>query len=113
MKVEVSVDPSSCDSGHKARLLQPGQAAAVLHRSEAALGAYLRRMKARLGAPEAITATAHKLARLIYFTLKKGWSYFDKGTAWYERQFRIRLLKSLQSRALQFGYVLIPATTNE
>lgn len=83
-------------------------AANALHRSQTALGAYLRRMKARLGAPKAITATAHKLARIIYFTLKHGWTYVDKGIAWYERQFRERLLKSLQQRAFQLGYTLTP-----
>ncbi len=83
-------------------------AACGLHRSQTALGAYLRRMKARLGAPKAITATAHKLARLIYFTLKYGWSYVDKGADWYEQQFRKRLLKSLHARALQLGFTLTP-----
>jgi hypothetical protein len=83
-------------------------AANGLHRSQTALGAYLRRMKARLGAPKAITATAHKLARLVYSTLKHGWTYIDKGADWYEQQFRDLLLKSLQSRALQLGYILIP-----
>lgn len=83
-------------------------AACGLHRSQTALGAYLRRMKARLGAPKAITATAHKLARLVYFTLKHGWTYVDKGAKWYEQQFRQRLLKSLQSRASQLGYTLTP-----
>ena len=47
-------------------------AASSLYRSQCALGAYYRRMKARLGAPKAITATAHKLARLIYSMLKHG-----------------------------------------
>ena len=41
-------------------------AAHGLHRSDSALGAFLRRKKAQMGAPKAITATAHKLARLIY-----------------------------------------------
>lgn len=83
-------------------------AACGLHRSQTALGAYLRRMKARLGSPKAITATAHKLARIVYFTLKYGWTYVDKGAKWYEQQFRQRVLKSLQSRALQLGYTLTP-----
>jgi len=85
-------------------------AAFGLHRSQSALGAFLRRMKARLGAPKAITATAHKLARLIYFALTKGMEYVDKGAAWYEAQFQKRLLNSLQTRALQLGYVLVPKT---
>lgn len=83
-------------------------AANGLHRSQSALGAFLRRMKARLGAPKAITATAHKLARLVYFTLKHGRIYVDKGASWYEQQFHARLLKSLQLRASQLGYTLVP-----
>ena len=40
-------------------------AARSVHHSQSALGAFFRRMKARLGAPKAITATAHTLARLV------------------------------------------------
>ena len=47
-------------------------AAFGLHASKGALGAFLRRKKAHLGAPKALTATAHKLARLVYFALKNG-----------------------------------------
>ena len=47
-------------------------AANALHRSDSALGAFLRRKKAHLGAPKAITATAHKLARIIYSMLRYG-----------------------------------------
>ena len=54
-------------------------AANALHRSDSALGAFLRRKKAQLGAPKAITATAHKLARLIYTMLRDGQEYVDAG----------------------------------
>jgi transposase len=50
-----------------------------LLRSQTALGAYYRRMRTRLGAPKAITATAHKLAILVYRMLKHGEDYIDKG----------------------------------
>lgn len=79
-----------------------------LHHSPSALGAYLRRMKARLGGPAGITAAAHKLARLVYNVLKHGWTYVDPGQHWYEQQFRARLLKSLQRTALELGYQLTP-----
>ena len=88
-------------------------AASSLSRSQSALGAFLRRMKARLGAPKAITATAHKLARLVYMLLKHGETYVDQGANWYEQQFHARMLKSLQSRALQLGYVLVPSTNTK
>jgi len=84
-------------------------AANGLHRSQSALGGYLRRMKARLGSPKAITATAHKLAQLVYHALRNGWDYVDKGIQWYEQQFRERQLKSLQIKAFQLGYVIVPA----
>lgn len=84
------------------------QAVNGLHRSSSALGAFLRRMKTRLGGPAGITATAHKLARLVYNVLKHGWKYEDKGQEWYEQQFRDRILNSLQRKAQQLGYQLIP-----
>ena len=59
-------------------------AANALHRSDSALGAFLRRKKAHLGAPKAITATAHKLARLIYTMLRYGQEYVDAGAEYYE-----------------------------
>ena len=55
-------------------------AAASLHHSNSALGAYCRRMKSRLGTPKAITATAHKLARLIDSMLKHAPRMWRKGS---------------------------------
>jgi len=83
-------------------------AAHSLHHSKTALGAYLRRMKASRGAPKAITATARKLALMIYHALKHGMHYVDPGQDWYERQYRDRVLKSLARKAQQFGYQLVP-----
>jgi transposase len=87
-------------------------AASSLHRSKTALGAYLRRMKIRLGAPKAVTATAHKLARLFYFALRYGWDYVDPGQDWYERQYKDRILKSLTRKASELGFQLIPMTSS-
>jgi transposase len=86
-------------------------AAQGLHRSQTALGAYLRRMKAALGAPKAVTATARKLALMIYRALKHGLRYIDPGQDWYERQYHDRLLQSLTRKALKLGYQLTPTTT--
>ena len=80
----------------------------ALHRSDSALGAFLRRKKAQLGAPKAITATAHKLARIIYSMLKYGQEYVDKGTAYYESQYRQRALSNAKRRAAHLGYRLVP-----
>lgn len=96
-------------SSNKAREILR-QAVNGLHHSTSALGAFLRRMKARLGGPAGITAAAHKLARLVYGVLKNGWTYEDKGQAWYQKQFHDRMLKSLQRKALELGYQLTPST---
>jgi transposase len=83
-------------------------AAQTLERSKTALGAFHRRMKARLGAPQAITATAHRLARLIYFMLRHGRQYVDPGQEAYEKQYHQRVLRNLQRRAGNLGYILRP-----
>ena len=83
-------------------------AANALHRSDSALGAFLRRKKAHLGAPKAITATAHKLTRLIYSMLRYGQEYVDAGAEYYETQHQQRALRSAKRRAAQLGYQLVP-----
>ena len=83
-------------------------AANALHRSDSALGAFLRRKKAHLGAPKAITATAHKLARLIYTMLRYGQEYVDAGAEYYETQYQQRALRAAKRRAAQLGYQLAP-----
>lgn len=83
-------------------------AAASLHHSDSALGAYYRRMRARHGAPSAITATAHKLARIIYFMLKDRKPYHDFGTDYYEQQHRTRAIRNLNRYAAKFGFRLEP-----
>jgi transposase len=85
-------------------------AASTLYRSKCALGAYYRRMKARLGAPKAITATAHKLARLIYSMMKHGKEYTDIGQDYYEQQYKSRAIKNLKTRARQLGFDLTEIT---
>ena len=84
------------------------RAAHALHRSDSALGAFLRRKKAHLGAPKAITATAHKLARLIYSMLRHGQEYVDAGAEYYESQYQHRALRAAKRRASQLGYQLVP-----
>ena len=83
-------------------------AANALHRSDSALGAFLRRKKAHLGAPKAITATALKLARIIYSMLRYGHGYVDAGAQYYESQYRQRALHNARRRAAQLGYQLVP-----
>ena len=82
--------------------------ATAMHRSDSALGAFLRRKKAQLGAPKAITATAHKLARIIYSMLRYGQDYVDAGAEHYESQYQQRALCAAKRRAAQLGYQLVP-----
>jgi hypothetical protein len=82
-------------------------AAQSLSNSTSAMGAFYRRMKARLGPPKAITATAHKLARTIYAMLAEGREYVDLGQDIYKQQYQQRVFKKLQRRARDLGYTLI------
>jgi transposase len=82
-------------------------AATSLERSQSALGGFARRMKARLGAAEGITATAHKLARIIYRLLKHGEAYVRQGLEDYEKKFAARKLNALQKTAKAMGFDLI------
>jgi transposase len=82
-------------------------AATTLERSQSALGAYHRRMKAKLGGAAGITATAHKLARILYALLTHGEAYVRQGMDDYEQKHRERKLKHLQSTAKTFGFQLI------
>ena len=84
-------------------------AAASLSHSDSALGAYYRRMRARQGAPAAITSTAHKLARIIYTMLKNRKPYHDLGVNYYEQQYRSRVLRNLGRQAARLGFRLEPA----
>ncbi len=85
-------------------------AAQCLHHSHSALGAFFRRLKTRLGAPKAITATAHKLARLVYHLLKYGEDYVAQGMAEYEQAYRERTVQNLLRKAKALGYKLLPLT---
>ena len=79
-------------------------AAWSLMRSKSYLGAYLRRQRSRLGAPKAITATAHKLARILYNLMRYGVEYMKKTEAEYAEQERARQEKSFHRRAKELGY---------
>ena len=83
-------------------------AAAALRTSQSALGAYCRRMCARMDKPKAVTAAAHKLARLIYAMLTKGQEYTDHGQEYFEERWRERVLFNLKRRAQQLGMTLVP-----
>jgi hypothetical protein len=57
--------------------------------------------------PKAVTAAAHKLARLIYAMLTRGEEYTDQGQDYYEQRYRQRVLLNLSRRAQQLGMKLV------
>jgi transposase len=82
-------------------------AATTLLRSRSYLGAQYRRLRSRLGAPKAITAMAHKLARLVYRMLKYGQDYVDKGMQYYEDRHRRQQIELLHKSAAKLGLQIV------
>jgi transposase len=82
-------------------------------RTNTALGAFYRRLAARVGKAKAVTATARKLAVLFYNALRYGMAYEDPGAAYYEERYRQRVLKGLRRRAKAFGYELTEVSVTE
>jgi len=85
-------------------------AAQSLHRSQSHLGSFYRRMRAKLGAPQAITATAHKLARILYHLLTTGASYDESVFASAEHKQAVRHENRLRKQARSLGFQLVPLT---
>src|SRR6202023_137747 len=84
-------------------------AAVTVGRTETALGAFFRRLSARIGKAKAITATARKIAVLFYNAVRHGMEYVDPGASFYETRYRKRVVDNLHRRAKAFGFVLHPA----
>jgi transposase len=82
-------------------------AARSLHSSDSALGANFRRLRARFGAPKAITAKANKLAKLVYRLMVYGKDYFDTGAQRYEQKFRLQQIHRLQKQAKMLNLKLV------
>ena len=81
----------------------------TLWRSKSYLGHYYRRMRTRLGAPKAITATAHKLARIIYHLIKNRKPFDETVFAEQEQKHQERMKKRFINRAKSFGLQLVTA----
>lgn len=84
------------------------QAAVGAQGTQTGLGAFYRRKKAHLGPAKAITATAHKIARIFYSLVKNGSEYVEAGADAYEKKYEAKILKSLKRRANEMGYKLEP-----
>jgi transposase len=82
-------------------------------KTSTALGAYYRRIAYRIGKAKAITATARKIAILVYRVLRGDIDYSDPGAEAYEDQHRTRTLRNLRKRAQQLGLSLIDLETGE
>ncbi len=68
-------------------------------------------MKGRLGAQAAVTATAHKLARIVYLALKYGMTYVRQSQEEYEAQMKEKQLKALRRKARQLGLEVVEQTS--
>ncbi len=84
------------------------QAAASVARSNSAFGAFFRRKRTQIGPAQAQVATAHKIARTVYYMLKYKVPFDEIGTQGYETQQRQRELSHLQRKAAKLGFDLVP-----
>ena len=83
-------------------------AAQAVGRTQSPLGLFYRRIKGRIGAAGAVTATAHKLARLVYQMLRYGTEYVKRSMAEYEARVRAQQERQLRARASRLGFELVP-----
>lgn len=88
-------------------------AAMSLGRTDTALGAFYRRLAGRIGKPQALTATARKLAILVYRALKGDFTYRDPGADTYNHHQRTRTLRRIRQRAATLGFDLVNRETGE
>jgi transposase len=84
-------------------------AAQAAGRTETAIGAFYRRIKSRAGAPKAITAAAHKLARIFYTLVTRGENYEESGAKAYDEAHRERVIRQLKRRVHGLGFDLVPS----
>jgi transposase len=82
-------------------------AAVSVSRTSTALGAFFRRLAARVGKAKAVTATARKIATVLYNTMRHGKAYVDPGASYYEEKYRERTLNNLRRRAGAMGFALV------
>ena len=82
-------------------------AAQAVARSDSGSGAFYRRIRAKRGAPKAIVATAHRIARIVYHMLKYREAYVDPGATHYEEQHRQRAIRNLKRKAAKLGMKVV------
>ena len=89
------------------------QAAHALTRSQSALGQFYRRLRAKLDPPPAMTATAHKLARIVYTLLKEQVPFATLPPEQKNAQWRARALRQLERQAQKLGMTVVPQASPE
>ena len=87
-------------------------AAQSLRKSPSSLGAFYRRMRSKLGPAKATTATAHKLAKILYHMLQEKTPYRERGAEAYRHKDHERQLRQLRKQAQHLGFALVPQTSN-
>jgi transposase len=87
-------------------------AAQSLRTSPSYLGAFFRRMRSKLGPAKATTATAHKLAKILYHMLKEKTPYRERGAEYYRHKDHERKLRQLRKQAKHLGFDLVPQTSH-
>jgi transposase len=93
---------------HHFALSNPALLSAPSKKLILALGAFYRRLSARIGKAKAVTATARKIAVLFYNAVRHGMEYVDPGASFYKTRYRTRVVNNLHRRAKAFGFVLQP-----
>ncbi len=81
-------------------------------RTSTALGAFFRRLAARVGKAKAVTATARKIATVLYNTIRHGRAYVDPGASYDEERYRERTLTNLRRRAGAMGFALVASAVD-
>ncbi|MDA1330460.1 MAG: hypothetical protein O3B43_05290 [Chloroflexi bacterium] len=76
--------------------------------ADSEFSAFYRRMKSRVGPAQAMVATAHKMAWVVFHMLSKGEEYRPLGAAAYEQQFKERQIRFLKRKAAKLGFQVIP-----
>ena len=83
----------------------------ALFRGQSPLGDFFRRMRAKLGAPSAITAAAHKLSRIVFHMIATREAYDEAILSKNERRFRARAEARLRAQAKALGYSVVVTVT--
>jgi transposase len=83
-------------------------AAQAVSKTDTAYGVFFRRMRAKAGPKKAMVATAHKIARAVYFMLRDRKPFHSLNAEEYTRREREREIARLTKKATKLGFTLAP-----